>query len=110
MGSDIDHTTHLPLIRLLDVAFDDFSNELAKRVEAAGFTDIRPGHGCVFGTIDPQGSRLTIRPHAAEEPKRPKRHAQTEEPKLFREPESLLDRRPVKCRKERLRQHPNHRQ
>src|SRR6266545_5512173 len=59
MASDLDHTTHLPLIRLLDVAFDDFSDELAKRVEAAGFTDIRPGHGCVFGTIDPQGSRLT---------------------------------------------------
>jgi len=59
MESDLDHTTQLPLIRLLDVAFDDFSGELAKRVEAAGFTDIRPGHGCVFGTIDPQGSRLT---------------------------------------------------
>ncbi len=59
MASDLDHTTRLPLIRLLDVAFDDFSDELSKRVEAAGFTDIRPGHGCVFGTIDPQGSRLT---------------------------------------------------
>jgi DNA-binding MarR family transcriptional regulator len=59
MESDLDHTTQLPLIRLLDVAFDGFSDELAKRIEAAGFTDIRPGHGCVFGTIDPQGSRLT---------------------------------------------------
>jgi DNA-binding MarR family transcriptional regulator len=59
MESDLDHTTQLPLIRLLDIAFDDFSDELAKRVEAAGFRDIRPGHGCVFGTIDPQGSRLT---------------------------------------------------
>jgi DNA-binding MarR family transcriptional regulator len=59
MGSDIDHTTQVPLIRLLDDAFEDFSEELAQRVEAAGFTDIRPGHGCVFGTIDPEGSRLT---------------------------------------------------
>jgi DNA-binding MarR family transcriptional regulator len=59
MTSDLDHTTRLPLIRLLDVALGDFSDELSKRVEAAGFTDIRPGHGCVFGTIDPQGSRLT---------------------------------------------------
>jgi DNA-binding MarR family transcriptional regulator len=59
MASDLDHTMRLPLIRLLDVAFDDFSDELSRRVEAAGFTDIRPGHGCVFGTIDPQGSRLT---------------------------------------------------
>jgi DNA-binding MarR family transcriptional regulator len=59
MASDLDHTTHLPLIRLLDAALSDFSDELSKRVEAAGFTDIRPGHGCVFGTIDPEGSRLT---------------------------------------------------
>jgi DNA-binding MarR family transcriptional regulator len=59
MGSDIDHTTRQPMIRLLDVAFDEFTDELAKRVDAAGFTDIRPGHGCVFGTIDPEGSRLT---------------------------------------------------
>jgi DNA-binding MarR family transcriptional regulator len=59
MASELDHTMRLPLIRLLDVAFDDFSDELSRRVEAAGFTDIRPGHGCVFGTIDPQGSRLT---------------------------------------------------
>ena len=59
MGSEIDHTTHVPLIRLLDVALGDFSDELGKRVAAAGLTDIRPGHGCVFGTIDPEGSRLT---------------------------------------------------
>lgn len=59
MTSDVDHTQRLPLIRLLDVALDDFSAELARRVEAAGYTDIRPGHGCVFGTIDPAGSRLT---------------------------------------------------
>ncbi len=30
-----------------------------RRAYAAGYTDIRPGHGCVFGTIDPEGSRLT---------------------------------------------------
>jgi DNA-binding MarR family transcriptional regulator len=59
MGSEIDHTARPPLIRLLDVAFDEFADELAERVAAAGFTDIRPGHGCVFGTIDPEGSRLT---------------------------------------------------
>src|SRR5262245_4070778 len=59
MGGEIDHTMHVPLIRLLDAAFEDFSDELTKRVTAAGYTDIRPGHGCVFGTIDPEGSRLT---------------------------------------------------
>ncbi len=59
MASDLDNTTRVPLIRLLDLALCTFSDELSKRVEAAGFTDIRPSHGCVFGTIDPQGSRLT---------------------------------------------------
>jgi DNA-binding MarR family transcriptional regulator len=57
--SDVDHTSHAPLIRLLGVAFDEFADALAAKVEGAGFHDIRPGHGCVFGTIDPEGSRLT---------------------------------------------------
>jgi DNA-binding MarR family transcriptional regulator len=59
MLRDLDHTSRAPLIRLLDVAFDDFSDEVYKRVEAAGIRDIRPGHGCVFGNIEPEGSRLT---------------------------------------------------
>jgi DNA-binding MarR family transcriptional regulator len=59
MSSDLSHTDRVPMIRLLNVAFDEFSDELTRRVYAAGYTDIRPGHGCVFGTIDPEGSRLT---------------------------------------------------
>ena len=59
MSSDFDHIHRAPMIRLLSVAFDEFSDELTKRVLAAGYTDIRPGHGCVFGNIDPDGSRLT---------------------------------------------------
>jgi DNA-binding MarR family transcriptional regulator len=52
--------TRVPMIRLLMVAFDEFSEELSRRVADAGYTDIRPGHGCVFGNIDPEyGSRLT---------------------------------------------------
>jgi DNA-binding MarR family transcriptional regulator len=47
------------MIRLLDIAFDEFSEELTRRIYAAGYTDVRPGHGCVFGTIDANGSRLT---------------------------------------------------
>jgi len=65
MASDLDHTTRLPLIRLLNTALAGFSEELSQRVEAAGYTDIRPGHGCVFGTIDPEGSRLTDLAHRA---------------------------------------------
>ncbi len=50
----------MPMIRLLMTAADQFGEELGRRIEAAGFGDIRPGHGCVFGNIDPEsGSRLT---------------------------------------------------
>src|SRR5947199_9277804 len=60
MSSDFEHMTELPMIRLLGVAFDQFSAELTDRIAAAGYGDIRPGHGCVFGGIDPEnGSRLT---------------------------------------------------
>jgi len=49
-----------PLIRLLNMALVEFAEELQRRMTAAGFGDIRPGHGCVFGGIDPHnGSRLT---------------------------------------------------
>jgi len=47
------------MIRLLSLVFDEFSDELFRRLAAAGYGDIRPGHGCVFGSIDPAGSRLT---------------------------------------------------
>jgi DNA-binding MarR family transcriptional regulator len=60
MSTDFSFPTQLPMIRLLGVAFDYFSTEHTQRVAAAGYPDIRPGHGCVFGGIDPEnGSRLT---------------------------------------------------
>ena len=60
MSSDLQHTTELPMIRLLGVAFDEFSEELTRRLTTTPYSDIRPGHGCVFGGIDPErGSRLT---------------------------------------------------
>jgi DNA-binding MarR family transcriptional regulator len=60
MSSEFSFPTELPMIRLLGVAFDHFSTEHTQRVAAAGYADIRPGHGCVFGGIDPEnGSRLT---------------------------------------------------
>ncbi len=65
MDTNLNSNTQLPLIRLLNAALDSFSEELSKRLESAGFTDIRPSHGCVFGTIDPQGSRLTDLAHRA---------------------------------------------
>lgn len=48
-----------PLIRLLDAAFDEFATELGRRVAQTEYSDVRVSHGCVFGNIDPDGSRLT---------------------------------------------------
>ncbi len=59
MSSEILFSARPPLIRLLDAAFDEFIAELHERIAASPFADIRPTHGCVFGTIDPGGSRLT---------------------------------------------------
>jgi DNA-binding MarR family transcriptional regulator len=59
MSTNFEHPTHVPMIRLLSQVFTGFSEELYRRFAAAGFDDIRPGHGCVFGNIDPDGSRLT---------------------------------------------------
>ena len=60
MQEEIAISSQAPMIRLLGMAFDAFAAELGERVSAAGYADIRPGHGCVFGNIDPEsGSRLT---------------------------------------------------
>jgi DNA-binding MarR family transcriptional regulator len=57
----IDHDTPRPalMIRLLNVAFDDFCDDLERRVADTPYSDIRVAHGCVFGNIDPEGTRLT---------------------------------------------------
>jgi DNA-binding MarR family transcriptional regulator len=47
------------MIRLLNVAFDDFCDDLERRVADTPYSDIRVAHGCVFGNIDPEGTRLT---------------------------------------------------
>jgi DNA-binding MarR family transcriptional regulator len=55
-GSQVDQA-------LSDGQRDTLSTMLVKhesyRAPERGYTDIRPGHGCVFGNIDPDGSRLT---------------------------------------------------
>ena len=57
----IDHDTPRPplMIRLLNVAFDDFCEELERRLVDTPYNDLRISHGCVFGNIDPEGTRLT---------------------------------------------------
>jgi DNA-binding MarR family transcriptional regulator len=47
------------MIRLLDAAFDEFTDELHRRVAETPYSDLRASHGCVFGYVDPDGSRLT---------------------------------------------------
>jgi DNA-binding MarR family transcriptional regulator len=56
-----DYDTHRPtlMIRLLSVAFDDFREQLEQRLADTPYDDIRISHGCVFGNIDPEGTRLT---------------------------------------------------
>jgi DNA-binding MarR family transcriptional regulator len=50
----------IPLPGLLQLAYGMFERELYPRLNAAGYSDLRPGHGCVFGTITPEGDRLTV--------------------------------------------------
>jgi DNA-binding MarR family transcriptional regulator len=60
MQADSDLPTRPPMIRLLNVANNQFAEELTDKLAAVGLGDLRPGHGCVFGNIDPEGgSRLT---------------------------------------------------
>src|SRR3954454_7085074 len=50
----------IPLPGLLQLTHDLFERELYPRLNTAGFSDLRPGHGCVFGTITREGDRLTV--------------------------------------------------
>ncbi|HUC38057.1 MAG TPA: MarR family winged helix-turn-helix transcriptional regulator [Acidimicrobiales bacterium] len=60
MQSESNDLFRAPMIRLLKMATDQFADELGQKLAAVGLGDIRPGHGCVFGNIDPEnGSRLT---------------------------------------------------
>jgi DNA-binding MarR family transcriptional regulator len=50
----------LPLNALFTKALDLMLDEMFERLSAAGYPDVRPSHGCVFGTISPHdGARLT---------------------------------------------------
>jgi DNA-binding MarR family transcriptional regulator len=54
----IDH--ELPLVGLLAEVKNAISDELYARLHEAGYGDIRPAHGCVFGFIERTGgARLT---------------------------------------------------
>jgi DNA-binding MarR family transcriptional regulator len=47
------------LLARLHQTTEELAGSLHDRLATKGYGDIRPGHGCVFGNIDPDGSRLT---------------------------------------------------
>jgi DNA-binding MarR family transcriptional regulator len=55
----MDTQRDLPLIAVLSQVRDAMGAELFARLTALGFAELRPAHGCVFGNIDDEGSRLT---------------------------------------------------
>jgi DNA-binding MarR family transcriptional regulator len=60
MSRDLVQMTYgQPMIRLLQNGFDAFAEEMTRRVAETPYSDIRITHGCVFGNIEPDGSRLT---------------------------------------------------
>ena len=59
MASDLEMTLHQPFVRLLDAAHTEFVAELNRRVATTEYSDLRVTHGCVFGNVDPDGTRLT---------------------------------------------------
>src|SRR6202008_3886474 len=59
MSTDHETPRPQPMIRLLEATFDAFAEEMQRRVADTPYSDIRITHGCVFGNIDPEGTRLT---------------------------------------------------
>jgi DNA-binding MarR family transcriptional regulator len=51
--------TDIPLPPLLGELKELAIAEVHRRLHQEGYSEIRPGHGCVFRFIDTQGSRLT---------------------------------------------------
>jgi DNA-binding MarR family transcriptional regulator len=51
--------SQVPLTGLLDIVFEALLAEFRTELEAAGYDDIRPTHGCVFRFVREDGMRLT---------------------------------------------------
>jgi DNA-binding MarR family transcriptional regulator len=51
--------SQVPLSGLFDIAFEALMSEFRQDLEAAGYADIRPTHGCVFRFVRGEGMRLT---------------------------------------------------
>ena len=51
--------TEYPLIALLQDVQRQMQDELHARLRAQGWPELRPSHGCVFGSMRPDGVRPT---------------------------------------------------
>ncbi len=51
--------SQVPLTGLLDIVFEALLAEFRSELEAAGYDDIRPTHGCIFRFVREDGMRLT---------------------------------------------------
>ena len=49
-----------PLLPLIAEAKELLAAELHRRLQAEGYPEIRPSHGCVFRFVKPAGTRLTV--------------------------------------------------
>jgi DNA-binding MarR family transcriptional regulator len=49
----------VPLSGLFDIAFEALLAEFRTELEAAGYADLRPTHGCIFRFVREDGMRLT---------------------------------------------------
>jgi DNA-binding MarR family transcriptional regulator len=47
------------LVALLGSVKEDLVEEMFRRVEAAGYTGLRPSHSCIFRYLDVDGSKLS---------------------------------------------------
>src|SRR6516225_3812028 len=59
MPDDMQPFPREDLLELLFMAGNRLVADLASRMQAAGYGDVRGAHGCVFGNITPEGMRLT---------------------------------------------------
>lgn len=59
MSADPSQNLYMPLTGLLEIAFEALLAEFREDLEAAGYADIRPTHGCVFRFVRGDGMRLT---------------------------------------------------
>ncbi len=59
MPPDANPTEQIPISGLLDITLEALLVEFRAELEAAGYSDIRPTHGCVFRFVREDGMRLT---------------------------------------------------